>query len=125
MGSSSSNASTTNNADKRVVTAAGSVGVSGDKNVITVNSLDEGIVTKALETVQVNDALGQEGFSKLLAVAENLFNKGEGLIGQTQAAVADAYSQAQTDAKSTIDNRTIVVLGVAAAAVGIFALRKK
>ncbi len=125
MGSSSSNASSTNNIDRRLVTGEGSLGVAGDGNTVTVNSLDEGIVTKALETVQVNDALGQEGFSKLLTVAENLFNQGQGLIGQTQAAVADAYSQAQTDAKSTIDNRTIVVLGVAAAAVGIFALRKK
>lgn len=125
MGSSSSNASSTNNIDRRLVTGEGSLGVAGDSNVVTVNSLDEGIVTKALETVQVNDALGQEGFSKLLTVAENLFNQGQGLIGQTQAAVADAYSQAQTDAKSTIDNRTIVVLGVAAAAVGIFAIRKK
>lgn len=125
MGNSSSNASSTNNIDRRLVTGEGSLGVAGDSNVVTVNSLDEGIVTKALETVQVNDALGQEGFSKLLTVAENLFNQGQGLIGQTQAAVADAYSQAQTDAKSTIDNRTIVVLGVAAAAVGIFAIRKK
>lgn len=125
MGSSSSNASSTNNIDRRLVTGEGSLGVAGDSNVVTVNSLDEGIVTKALETVQVNDALGQEGFSKLLTVAQNLFNQGQGLIGQTQAAVADAYSQAQTDAKSTIDNRTIVVLGVAAAAVGIFAIRKK
>ncbi len=125
MGSSSSNASSTNNIDRRLVTGEGSLGVAGDSNVVTVNSLDEGIVTKALETVQVNDALGQEGFSKLLTVAQNLFDQGQGLIGQTQAAVADAYSQAQTDAKSTIDNRTIVVLGVAAAAVGIFAIRKK
>lgn len=125
MGSSSSNASSTNNIDRRLVTGEGSLGVAGDSNVVTVNTLDGGIVTEALKTVQINDALGQEGFSKLLTVAQDLFNQGQGLIGQTQAAVADAYSQAQTDAKSTIDNRTIVVLGVAAAAVGIFAIRKK
>ncbi len=125
MGSSSSNASTTNNTDRRLVTGEKSVGVNGSDNTVTVQSVDAEIVGKALETVQVNDALGQEGFSKLLTVAENLFNKGESLIGQTQSAVADAYSQAQTDAKSTIDNRTIIVLGVAAAAVGIAAMRKK
>mgnify|MGYP000694537713 CR=1 FL=1 len=123
-GKSSSNATTTNNTDKRIAVESG-VGVSADKSTVTLNVLDGGIVNEALKTVQINDVLGAEGFNKLLSVAENLFNRGENLIGQTQKSVADAYSQAQTDAKSTIDNKTIVVLGVAAAAVGIFALRKK
>lgn len=123
-GKSSSNATTTNNIDKRIAVESG-IGVSADNSAVTLNVLDGGIVNEALKTVQINDALGAEGFNKLLSVAENLFNRGENLIGQTQKSVADAYSQAQTDAKSTIDNRTIVVLGVAAAAVGIFALRKK
>ncbi len=81
---------------------------------------------KALETVQMSDAISGQGFDKLLTAAESLFNKGEKMIGQTQTAVLDAYQQAQDNTKSTIDNRTVIVLGVAAAAtVGIFALRKK
>lgn len=88
--------------------------------------IDGGIVKAALDTVQVSDAISAETFNNLLKVAEGLFTGGERLIGQTQSAVADAYSQAQTDAKSSIDNRTIVVLGVAAAGVAAaFALRKK
>lgn len=125
MGKSSSNAATTNNTDKRLVTGEGSLGVSADNSSVTVNMLDGGIVSEALKTVQISDAISADGFGKLLNVAETLFNQGQNLIGQTQSAVAQAYSQAQTDAKSTIDNRTVIVLGVAAAAVGIFALRKK
>lgn len=125
MGKSSSNAATTTNTDKRLVTGENSLGVSADNSTVTVNTLDDGIVNEALKTVQISDAISADGFGKLLNVAESLFNQGQNLIGQTQSAVAQAYSQAQTDAKSTIDNRTVIVLGVAAAAVGIFALRKK
>lgn len=125
MGKSSSNATTTTNTDKRLVTGEGSLGVSADNSSVTLNMLDGGIVSEALKTVQISDAISADGFGKLLNVAESLFNQGQNLIGQTQSAVAQAYSQAQTDSKSTIDNRTVIVLGVAAAAVGMFALRKK
>lgn len=125
MGKSSSNAATTTNTDKRLVTGEGSLGVSADNSSVTVNMLDGEIVSEALKTVQISDAISADGFGKLLNVAESLFNQGQNLIGQTQSAVAQAYSQAQTDSKSTIDNRTVIVLGVAAAAVGMFALRKK
>lgn len=125
MGSSSSNASSSTAIDRRVVTDSG-IGVSGDSNVISVTSVDPTIVQAALDTVTANDALQSGNFNSLLNVADKLFNQGQNLIGQTQKAVADAYSQAQTDAKSTIDNRTIVVLGVAAAGVAAaYALRKK
>ncbi len=125
MGSSSSTTSKTAQTDQRIANDSG-IAVSGSDNAITVTTLDEGIVNKALDTVQVADAINADTFNSLLKVADGLFTKGEKLIGQTQSAVADAYSQAQTDAKSTIDNRTIVVLGVAAAGVAAaYALRKK
>ncbi len=124
MGSSSSNASSSTSIDRRVVTDSG-IGVSGDSNVISVQSVDPTIVQAALDTVQTNDALQSGNFNSLLNVADKIFNQGQNLIGQTQKAVADAYSQAQTDSKSTIDNRTIVVLGVAAAGVAAaYAIRK-
>lgn len=130
MGSSSSNATATTNTDRRIVNESGIVSTSdlnvkGNQNVITVESLDAGIVNKALDTVQINDALGAKGFDSLLNAADKLFTQGQNLIGQTQTAVADAYRTAKDTEKSTIDNRTIVVLGVAAAAVGVYAMRKK
>ncbi len=89
MGSSSSNASSSTSIDRRVVTDSG-IGVSGDSNVISVQSVDPTIVQAALDTVQTNDALQSGNFNSLLNVADKIFNQGQNLIGQTQKAVADA-----------------------------------
>jgi hypothetical protein len=67
----------------------------------------------------------RDGFSQLIGTAEKLFNEGQNLIGQTQKSVADAYAQAQTEAKGTIDNKTIMVIAVAGAAALAFASRRK
>lgn len=149
--SSSSSAQTTYNTDKRLAVGDGGFGISADNSALSfsdsrttnvtdarstvVNALDGGAiagafdatkasVSRALQTVDLNNATNAEGFSKLLTTAEGLFNKGEYLIGQTQQAVADAYNQAQTSKAGTIDNRTIIVLAVAGAA-AVFALRRK
>lgn len=109
--SSSSSRQTTNNTDKRLVTGEGSVGISSENSDISVNveTVDGAIVARALDSIDKNNAILGEGL-------DALFTKGEGLIGATQKAVADAYGQAQTDAKGTIDNRTITVLAVAGVA---------
>lgn len=111
--SSSSSSSTTNNTDKRIAVGDGGLAVSADSSSVSVNVTDGGIVSRALDSVDSVNALGYEGYKKLLDTATNMFNKSEGLIGQTQKSVADAYNQAQLTAKGTIDNRTIVVIAVA------------
>lgn len=121
-GDSKSSQSTTNN-DNRVAVQDG-IGLSASSGNV-INVTDGGIVKEALNAVNISTAVNGDGFTKLLEVAENMFNRSEGLIGQTQKSVADAYSQAQTDAKGTVDNRTIMVLGVAAAAALAFANRGK
>ena len=127
MGSrDSTNQTTTSNTDKRIAVGDGGLAVSADKSTVSVNVMDGGIVKDALNMVDHSNVINGQSFDNLLAVATDLFDKGQNLIGQTQQAVADAYSKAQTDAKSTIDNRTIIVLGVAAAGVATaFALRKR
>lgn len=109
--SSSRNDQTTNNIDKRLVTGEGSVGISSENSEISVNveSVDAALVARALDSIDKNNAIVGQGLNEL-------FTKGEGLIGQTQKSIADAYSMAQTDAKGTIDNRTITVLAVAGVA---------
>lgn len=120
-GGSSSSSSSTSNQDNRVAVQDG-IGLSASSgNVITVT--DGGIVARALDSVDLNNATAAEGFSKLLDAAESLWERGENLIGTTQKHVADAYSQAQTDKAGTIDNRTIIVLAVAGAAALILAKR--
>lgn len=131
----------TNNYDQRVAVQDG-IGFSGSSNnalslntTTTNNITDAGIVsrgldtvddtiTRALNSVNLNNATNAEGFQSLLSAADSLWNRGEKLIGQTQQSVADAYRTANTDGKGTIDNKTIIVLAVAGAAALAFSRRK-
>lgn len=118
--------------DKRNAVQNG-VGVSGDGNIVSVTSTDAGAVkagqavaTRALDSIDKSNALSAGSFDKLLQAADKLFERGESLVGQTQQHVSDAWLQANTDGKGSIDNKTIVTLGLAAAAVvGVMAYRSK
>ncbi len=129
MGGSSSSASSskqeTNSTDKRLVVDSG-LGVSADNSTVdvTVQTTDKEIVSRALTTVDVNNATNAEGFSKLLDASESLFERGERLIEKTQASVANAYAAAQTTKAGTIDNRTLIVLAIAGAAT-FYAVKRK
>lgn len=116
-GGSSSSSSSTQNIDKRIAVGDGGLGVSADNSSVNVNVTDGGIVSRTLDTLDMS-------YSKLLDTAASMFAQSEGLIGQTQKAVADAYGQAQNDKNGTIDNRTIVVLAVAGAAAIVLMSRK-
>lgn len=126
-GGASSSLNSTTNIDKRLAVGDGGFGISADNSEMTINAMDGGAiagafdatkatVSRALQTVDINNATNADGFDKLLSVADKLFNRGEFMIGQTQQAVADAYTVAQTTKAGTIDNRTIIVLAVAGAA---------
>jgi len=123
----------TNNYDQRVAVQDG-IGFSGSSNnalnisttTTTNNNItDGGIVSRALDSIDINNATNAQGFQSLLGAAESLWQRGEKLIGQTQQSVADAYMTAQTEAKGTLDNRTIAVIAVAGAAALAFASRRK
>jgi hypothetical protein len=105
-------------------TAAGAFDF-GNKSTAGALGFGTNTVNKALATVEMNNAAVGQGFTQLLGAAESLFNRGESLIGQTQKSVADAYGMAQTDAKGTIDNRTITVLAVAGVAAAFLLSRGK
>lgn len=139
-GGDSNSRQSTSNYDQRVAVQDG-IGLSGSHgNAISVSSttnvVDGGIVSRGLDTVDktitgalnaitTSNATNSDGFTKLLEVAENMFNRSEGLIGQTQKSVADAYAQAEADKAGTIDNRTIMVIAVAGAAALAYASRGK
>jgi hypothetical protein len=122
-GSSSASMSTTNNLDKRLVVGDSALGITSDNSTLTLNMLDAGAIKGALDTVNMSNSIAGDGYARLISAAENMFNTSQGLIGQTQKSVADAYSIATTDKAGTIDNRTIIVLAVAGAA-ALFAFRK-
>lgn len=132
-GGDSESSQQSNTYDNRVAVQDG-VGLSSSNNnwidasrTSYVNVTDGGLVGRGLDTVDkaisgalnsvnVNNATNAEGFAKLLDTAGSWFTQSQGLIGQTQKSVADAYAQAQTEAKGTIDNKTIMVIAVAAVA---------
>lgn len=132
-GGSSSNTTTTTNIDRRIAVGDGGIGVSGDHNSIVVS--DQGAIDDAFKFADHANAINGQGFTKLLdsaaannkdflSAATKIFNDGQGLIGQTQKSVADAYALAQTTKQGTIDNKTIVVLALAAVG-GLFAFNMK
>lgn len=127
-GGDSESSQATNNTDKRNAVQNG-IGVSGDGNAIHVTTTDQGaikagqtVATRALDSIDKSNALTAGSFDKLLTAADKLFERGESLVGQTQQHVADAWLRANTDGKGDIDNKTIVTLGIAAAAVAGVAL---
>jgi hypothetical protein len=104
-------------------TVSGAMGF-GNNTVSNALGFANSANNRAMDAIELSNVTVSAGFTQLLDVAEGLFSKSEGLIGQTQQAVADAYGQAQTDAKGTIDNRTITVLAVAGVA-ALFLLNRK
>lgn len=117
-GSSSSRSS---NTDKRLVTGEGSAGVSADNSTVSMvqNITDSGIVSRALNSVDLANATAGDGFTRLVKA-------GESLIGQTQKSVADAYAVANESKGGSLDNKTLMILGVAAiGAVAVVASKGK
>lgn len=148
--SKSSSSTTTNNADNRMAIQNG-FGLShssgnaldfSDNSTTTINSLDGGAISRALDTVDLSNATVygttsraldsidlsgkrlETGYKSLIDAASSLFDRGESLIGKTQKSVADAYGQAQTDKAGGIDQKTIIVLAVAGA-VALYAIKSK
>ena len=97
----------------------------------TVNVTDSGIVSRALDSIDLSNATTGQGFSNLLDVGKSIFSQanssqegifsklieaGKGLIGQTQQSVSDAYQTATAEKSGALDNKTLMILGIAAIA---------
>ncbi|HJV24565.1 MAG TPA: hypothetical protein VJ673_02715 [Aromatoleum sp.] len=113
---------------------AGAILVPGDRNLISTNTttnyqtIDAGSVqmagdtiSKALDVVAGADATAGDGFERVITLAGDMMDAGRQMVADTQQAALSAYSQATTEKAGTIDNKTIIVLGIAGAAVA-FAL---
>lgn len=150
MGSSSSKSSqstNTTNVDKRLVVNEG-MGISSDSSTITVNntSLDKGVIDAAMKAVSGANATAGEGFSKVLGLADGLFEEntagfsklvgladrlfvsGADLISRTQDATLaqiDAVNSSANDERGAIDQKTIIVLAVTGAVVAAAIWGKK
>jgi hypothetical protein len=103
-------------------------GVIGTGNSVTTSSVtnitDGGIVSRALDSVDVNNATAAAGFSELLGTAERLFSGAGQLVTGAQTATADAYRNAQTDTAGGVDQKTIIALAVAGVVAAVALGRK-
>ncbi|WP_151446725.1 hypothetical protein [Lacisediminimonas profundi] len=120
MGSSGSQSSanqsqTTYNTDKRITLQSG-VALSSENSTVNVETLDGAIVQRALDVVSNADATNGDSFSQLLSLADKIITGAGQLAISTQDSALKAYSQATTEKAGTIDNKTMIILGVAAAA---------
>lgn len=143
--SSSDQITETNYIDRRGVNESGLMATEGSfiantshTNVTNnIQALDREIVNRALDTVAASDATNGEGFSRLLGVADKLFaNTNDttfGILGaaermfnrttDTASSMAGRYtqdvmqgvSQTTADRTGSIDQKTMIVLGVAGA----------
>lgn len=130
--SSSSNSTTTNNnIDRRQVVAEGGMGLSADGSTlnVTMQSLDGGIVQKALDTVANADAISGQGFNQLLTLADKVITGAGGIIAATQETTnkqMDIINTTANDQRGQIDQKTIMVaVGVAGAVAIAFAVGNK
>lgn len=120
---------TTNNTDKRVANQSGLVATEGSN--ITYTALDGDAINSAFEFASGANAVNGDGFEKLLGVTERLMTKSSDtattLSSRFQDNVMQAFETAKTAATGSIDQKTMILLAVAAAAVVIVPMvyRKK
>jgi hypothetical protein len=115
---SKSSSSTVNN-DKRVVADGGSLGVSGDS--VTVNVSDQQAIQGALQFAEGANAIAGTSYEKLLDVASGIFEGAATAVSKAQDQTASAYQTAVAEKSGTVDNKTIMVVALAAA--GVMALK--
>jgi len=106
----------TENYDQRIVNESGIVAASGSSLVANIESIDGDVVNRALEFATASDASNAAGFGKLLDFAAKAFDTGASVIKTGQDQVLSAAQSVQNDKNGAIDQKTIVVLGIAAAA---------
>lgn len=116
--------------------AASSAASSAYASNALVTQTADSMLSKSLGFATNANATNAEGFSRLLDVGTDLFKTNVGTfekllskqydsVQNTQALTAQAYQTATAEKAGTIDNKTIVVLGIAGAVAVVFAMRAK
>ena len=118
--SSSNQSTTTQNTDARIANESGVIAQGGSTINYNVQSVDKDVAKAALDFATATNATNGDGFTKLLDTVDRLTTKtadtATTLSSRFQDNVMDAYSRAKADAAGGIDQKTMIVLGVTAAA---------
>lgn len=113
--SSQANQSTrTDNIDKRIVNESGIVATEGANITANVQRVDADIVKSALATVQAADATAGDGYNKLLGLTEKILSGASQSIEKSQYMVLSTMATVNNDSKGQMDQKTIMIIGVAA-----------
>ncbi len=116
--SSSSNASTTTNADNRLVVDNGGIGVTGSGNSLTLSTTDFGAVQGALDLAKSGQQQDTQRFDALLSAGTSLLSKTFATV-QASNDLARSVSQGavQLASKATPeqDSTKFLMIGVVAA----------
>lgn len=130
-GSESSNETTTQNIDKRLVVDSG-IGISSDSSSVNVTALDAGAINEAFEFANANvelmksaDALQGQTAAQLLGLTDRVFteafkvlDKNASLVQSSGKLVSDAWDNAKGEGST----KTFLAYGVIAA-VALVAVR--
>lgn len=126
--SSSSSVATTNQAiDKRVAVESG-IGISSDGSTVNIQSIDADLMKETMNVLGASDAVKGEGFARLLNLADKLFDRAGGMVERTQNTALeqlDTLNRAQNDARGSIDQKTLMVIAIAGAAMVIVPKMKR
>lgn len=96
-------------------------------NAANVSVLDKAFdsISSTLSYQKTADASRDAGFSKLLDLGKSMFDSNVKAVQNAQTLTSQAYQQATAEKAGSLDNKTITMLGIAAAAVfGLMAWRK-
>lgn len=118
-GSSSSQANQTTStsyADNRIVNESGIVATGGASIVANIESMDGDIVKAALDFATDASDDNSANLGKLIDFGKEMFGKGAQMLQTGQDTVLQAMASAENDKRGSIDQKTVVVLGIAAAA---------
>lgn len=122
MGGSSSSSSTadqtttTQSWDNRIVTESGVVATGGSSIVATIEHMDGDIVKAALDFAANASDDNSVNLGKLIDFGAELFTKGATMLQTGQDTVLSAMQSVENDKRGALDQKTVVVLGIAAAA---------
>lgn len=133
--SSNTTTTTTQNTDNRQVVSDNGIGLSNSNNAnITINHTDAGAMKAATSMFQMANDAGSKNYGALLNTSSDAL---KGMLEFASGTMSKGFDTAKTaqenavrmmdtaQSKGTIDNKTMIMLGLGAVAmVGLLAFRK-
>lgn len=122
--SSSTSSTTTNNTDRRLVVDGSSAGVSANSSTVNVTQTDHGAISSAMQILSAGQDRTGDSFDRVVGLADTLLRGSLSVVQDSTGVVSQAYETARNTQTGSIDQKTMIVLGIAGA-VAVVAWSKK